>query len=220
MDTTAFWLTLRLACSTTAILAVVGVPGSYWLARSRWRGKFLIESVVALPLVLPPTVLGFYILTAAGPNALFGQWYARMAGSTLPFTFAGLLLASVIANIPFAVRPFLAAFANIDGRLIEASECLGESAYGTFRRVVLPLAWPGVLAGLALSFAHVIGEFGVVLMVGGNIPGVTRTLSMAIYDDVQAMNYEAAARSSLVLLVFAFAVLCITQALQRRSDNG
>jgi molybdate transport system permease protein len=219
VDNTALWLTLRLAIGTTAVLGAAGLPLSYWLARSRWRGKFLVESAVALPLVLPPTVLGFYILVAAGPNSPVGRWYEAITGSRLPFTFAGLLVASIVANIPFAVRPFTAAFARIDRRLIEASWCLGESRLRTFWRIVMPLSWPGILTGLTLTFAHTVGEFGVVLMVGGNIPGVTRTLSMVIYDDVQALDYQSAARTSLLLLVFSFAVLCITQMLQPR-DTG
>src|SRR5262249_4923161 len=152
------------------------------------RGKVLVEAVVALPLVLPPTVLGFYVLAATGPNGAVGQGYAALTGGRLPFTFEGVLLGSVLFNLPFAVRPFAAAFAAVDRRLVEASWCLGVSKLGTFVRVILPLAWPGVLAGLALTFAHTVGEFGVVLMVGGNVPGVTRTLSVAVYDDVQALD--------------------------------
>jgi molybdate transport system permease protein len=217
IDLTALGLTLRLALCTTGLLAIVGIPFCYWLARSHFRGKFLIESAVALPLVLPPTVLGFFVLVAAGPHSPLGRAYAALTGGPLPFTFAGILAGSILVNFPFAARPFLAAFAGVDQRLLEASWCLGESRWETFWRIVLPLSWPGILAGLVLTFAHVVGEFGVVLMVGGNIPGVTRTLSMVIYDDVQALNYEAAGRTSLLLLGFAFAVLCVAQLLQRRS---
>ena len=216
MDWPAFWVTARLAFWTTAILFALGLPLAYWLATTRWRGKYLVEAVVALPLVLPPTVLGFYVLSAAGPNGPLGRGYEAATGGRLPFTFPGILLGSVLFNLPFAVRPFAAAFAGVDRRLVEASWCLGVSRPGTFVRVVLPRAWPGVLAGLVLTSAHTVGEFGVVLMVGGNVPGVTRTLSVAVYDDMQALDYESAGRTALLLLGFAFGVLCLAQALGRR----
>ena len=201
------------------VVTVIGLPLAYWLATTRFRGRALVEAVVALPLVLPPTVLGFYLLLATGPNSLLGDWYESITGRLLPFSFAGILLGSVLFNLPFAVRPFAAAFAGVDRRLIEASWCLGISRWRTFWRVTLPLSWPGVLAGLMLSFAHTVGEFGVVLMIGGNIPGVTRTLSIAIYDDVQALNYAAAGRTSLALVAFSLVVFCFIQALSRRGAN-
>lgn len=216
MDWTAIRLTFQLAACTTAILFVLGLPLAYWLASTRFRGKFLIDAAVALPVVLPPTVVGFYILWATGPRSPFGQLYESATGSMLPFSFVGILLASVLFNVPFAVRPFASAFAAVDRRLVEASWCLGVSRIKTFFRVVLPLSWPGILTGLVLTFAHTVGEFGVVLMVGGSIPGVTRTISISIYDNVQAMNYAAAHQTSLALLAFAFTTLCITYALQRR----
>ena len=216
MDWPAFWVTARLALWTTAILLAVGLPLGYWLGTTRWRGKVVVEAVVALPLVLPPTVLGFYVLTATGPNGAVGRAYEAMTGGRLPFTFAGILVGSVLFNLPFAVRPMAAAFAAVDRRLVEASWCLGVSRVGTFARVVLPLSWPGVLAGLVLTFAHTVGEFGVVLMVGGNVPGVTRTLSVAVYDDVQALDYAAAGQTALVLLGFSFTALAIVYALERR----
>lgn len=216
MDWAAIGVTLKLAAATTTVLAAVGLPLAWWLATTRWSGKFLVEAAVTLPLLLPPTVIGFYILTAAGPNSPVGQAYESATGSRLPFSFAGILLGSVIFNLPFAVRPFTSAFAAVDRRLVEAAWCLGVSRTATYFRVVLPLAWPGILTGLVLTFAHTVGEFGVVLMVGGSIPGVTRTLSIAIYDDVQALQYESAARASAVLVAFAFGVLCATYALQRR----
>lgn len=216
MDWTAIWLTVKLATCTTIVLLVLGLPAAYWLATTRFRGRFLIEALIALPVILPPTVVGFYVLWATGPRSPIGQAYESVTGDLLPFSFAGILLASVIFNVPFAVRPFASAFAAVDRRLVEASWCLGVSRFATFRRVVLPLSWPGVLTGIVLTFAHTVGEFGVVLMVGGSIPGVTRTISIAIYDDVQALNYAAAHQTSLVLLVFAFATLCATYALQRR----
>lgn len=216
MDYAALWLTLKLATTTTGILFVIGVPLAYWLATTRWRGRVVVESFVALPLVLPPTVLGFYILMATGPRSAFGGLYEQITGSLLPFSFAGILLGSVLYNLPFAVRPFTAAFERVDRKLIEASWCLGQSRLCTFWRVTFPLGWPGVLTGLVLTFAHCVGEFGVVLMIGGNIPGVTRTLSIAIYDDVQALDYASAGQTSLLLVAFALVVLTIAQILGRR----
>jgi molybdate transport system permease protein len=216
VDWTAVSLTFRLAASTTAILLALGVPLAYWLATTRWRGRFLIEALVSLPIVLPPTVLGFYILTAAGPQSPLGRVWESLTGRMLPFTFEGILLGSVLYNLPFAVRPFAAGFAGVDRRLVEASWCLGVSGLGTFFRTTLPLSWPGVLSGVVLTFAHAVGEFGVVLMVGGNIPGVTRTLSIAIYDDVQALDYASASLTALVLVLFAFLTLSLTYALGRR----
>lgn len=216
MDWTAIGLTIRLAACTTAILLVLGLPLAYWLASTRFRGKFLFEAAVALPIILPPSVVGFYILWATGPRSPIGRAYESVTGGMLPFSFAGILLASVLFNIPFAVRPFASAFAAVNRRLVEASWCLGVSRVRTFFRIVLPLSWTGVLTGLVLTFAHTVGEFGVVLMVGGSIPGVTRTISIAIFDDVQALDYAAAHRTSIVLLAFAFVTLCTTYALQRR----
>jgi len=175
-----------------------------------------VEAVVALPLVLPPTVLGFYVLLAIGPRSPLGALYGRITGSMLPFSFQGLLVASVLYSMPFTVQPISAAFAAVDRRLLEASWCLGVSRFDTFRRVIVPLAMPGIATGAILSFAHTLGEFGVVLMVGGNIPGVTRTVSISIYDQVQSLNYGGALQTSLFLVGVSFAVLAITYALQRR----
>jgi molybdate transport system permease protein len=216
MDWVAIGLSLRLAACTTLILCVLGLPLAYWLARSRRRWKFLVEAVVALPLVLPPSVLGFYLLLGMGPNGPVGRLYTAWTGELLPFSFRGLLIASVLYSLPFAVRPFAVAFAGVDRRLLEASWCLGVSRPATFVRVVVPLSWTGILTGVILSFAHTLGEFGVVLMVGGNIPGVTRTVSISIYDDVQALDYAAAGQTALFLLGFSFAALALTYALQRR----
>ncbi len=210
MDFQAIWLSLQLASLTTLILLLVGLPLAYWLAETRWRLKFLIEAAVALPIILPPTVLGFYILIAIGPQSPLGQTYETLVGRPLPFSFEGLLLASIIYSFPFAVRPFVAAFSGIDRRLVEASWCLGVSHLRTFFRVICPLSWPGILTGLVLAFAHTLGEFGVVLMVGGNVPGVTRTISIAIYDDVEALNYAKAANTSLLLLGVSFLALSVT----------
>ena len=216
MDWQAVLLTVQLAALTTAILAVIGLPLAYWLATTRRRWRAVVDAAVAIPLLLPPTVLGFYLLMSTGPNSAVGRLYERLTGGTLPFSFEGVLLASVLYNLPFAVRPFASAFASIDRRLIEAARCLGASPLRAFFTVVLPLAWPGVLAGLVLAFAHTVGEFGVVLMVGGNIPGVTRTIAVAIYDDVQALDYAGANEASALLLLFAMAALTVTYALQRR----
>lgn len=219
MDAAAFAVSLQLAVATTLILALIGLPLVYWLSHSNWRGKPILEAVVALPLVLPPTVVGFYILIATSPDSPVGQAYAWLTGGMLPFSFEGLLVASVICNLPFAIRPFSAAVAGVDRRLIEASWCLGVSRIATFLRVSIPLAWPGILTGLVLTFAHTIGEFGVVLMVGGNIAGVTRTMSISIYDDVQALDYASANRTALVLVLFALAVLTLLQFLSRRTTH-
>jgi molybdate transport system permease protein len=216
MDWQAFWLTLRLALLVAALLTVIGLPIAYWLAYSRWRGKFLAEAIVALPIVLPPTVLGFYLLVAFGSQSPLGRWWQSLTGHTLAFNFEGLVIGSLLYSLPFAVQPFAASFAAVDPKLMAASASLGVSRFGTFFRVILPLSMPGLLTGVALSFAHTMGEFGVVLMLGGNIPGVTRTVSIEIYDQVQASNYAAANQMALVLLVISFAVLACVYALNRR----
>lgn len=215
MDWTALWLSARLATATTLVLVAIGVPLAYWVVFSRARWKFLVEAVVALPLVLPPTVLGFYVLIAIGPLSPIGRAYVRIAGRGLPFTFQGLLIASVLYSMPFAVQPFAAEFASVDRRLLEASWSLGVSRLGTFRRVVIPLSVRGLVTGIVLSFAHTLGEFGVVLMVGGNLPGVTRTVSISIYDSVQSLDYAAASQTSLLLLIVSFVILASTYSLQR-----
>jgi molybdate transport system permease protein len=217
MDLEAIWLSLKLAALTTAILLFAGVPLAYWLAVTHWRLKFILESLVVLPLILPPTVLGFYILIALGPLSPIGRAYQAITGKSLAFSFEGLLLASILYSLPFAVRPFTAAFAAVDRRLMEVSWCLGESRLRTFFRVTVPLSWAGILTGAILSFAHTLGEFGVVLMVGGNIPGVTRTVSISIYDEVQAVNYSNAAMTSLVLLGSSFLALSVTTLINRKA---
>lgn len=219
MDWTALWLTLRLATLTTLILFVACLPLASWLAVSKWRGRFAIEALVSLPLVLPPTVLGFYLLILFGPQTILGRTVKSVLGEQLPFTFTGILIGSVLFNLPFTLRPFEAAFATVDRKLPEAAWCLGVSRLETFRRVTLPLCWPGILAGMILTFAHSIGEFGVVLMIGGNIPGKTRTLSVAIYDDVQALDYHSAGQTASLLLLFSFCILCLAQWLGRRERH-
>ena len=209
MNWEALTTTLKLASITSMILIIIALPVSYWIAFSKWRWKFLVEAVVALPLVLPPTVLGFYVLLALGPQGPLGSL-------ELPFTFAGLVVASVLYSLPFAVQPIAAAFGSVDRKYIEASWMLGVSNLETFFRVIIPQSWAGVMTGLVLSFAHTLGEFGVVLMVGGNIPGVTRTLSIDIYDQVQGLNYSSAASTSAVLLIISFVILSIVYALNRK----
>ena len=216
MDWQAFWLTTRLATLVAAVLAVVGLPVAYWITYSRWRWKFIAEAVFALPIVLPPTVLGFYVLVALGPQSPLGRGWETLTGHTLAFTFEGLVLGSILYSFPFAVQPFAASFSAVDSRLVAASQTLGASKLRTFFHVILPLSIPGLVTGVALSFAHTMGEFGVVLMVGGNIPGVTRTVSIDIYDKVQAFNYAGANATALVLLIISFAVLSIVYALNRR----
>src|ERR1041385_1733484 len=216
MDWQAFWLTLRLALVVALILLLVGLPLGYWIAFSKWRWKFLAEAVIALPIVLPPTVVGFYVLMALGKRSPLGRWWHSLTGHTVAFTFEGLVIGSVLYSLPFAVQPFAASFASVDSRLLAASQVLGVSKFRTFWRVVVPLSVSGLVTGVALSFAHTIGEFGVVLMVGGNIPGVTRTLSIDIYDAVQAADFTAAAHTALLLLVFSFVVLSLVYALNRR----
>jgi molybdate transport system permease protein len=213
---TAIWLTSKLAGLTAVILLAIGLPVAYWLSFSRWRWKFLVESVVALPLVLPPTVLGFYILVAIGPHSPLGRLYTAAVGHPLPFTFEGLLFASVLYSLPFAVQPFAAAFDQVDRRLVDASWTLGVSKLGTFLKLVLPMSVAGVVTGAVLSFAHTLGEFGVVLMVGGNIEGQTRTVSIDIYDNVQALEYGRAAATALFLLMVSYGVLLAVYALNRR----
>ena len=216
MNWIAIALTLKLAMLTALVLLVIGLPLAYWLSFSRWRWKFLIESVVALPLVLPPTVLGFYILVAIGPHSPLGRFYTNLVGHPLPFTFEGLLFASILYSLPFAVQPFATAFDQVERRLVEASWTLGVSRVKTFFKLIIPLSVAGVVTGLVLSFAHTLGEFGVVLMVGGNIEGETRTVSIDIYDEVQALNYAGAAKTALFLLAISYGVLLAVYAMNRK----
>jgi len=212
----AFVLTIKLAAIVTAILLIIGLPIAYWITYSRRRWKFLVEAVVALPIVLPPTVLGFYVLVALGPRSPLGRWWEAWTGHTLAFTFEGLVIGSVLYSLPFAVQPFASSFGLVDRKLLAASATLGASSWKTFRRVILPLSISGVVTGAALSFAHTMGEFGVVLMVGGNIPGVTRTVSIDIYDQVEAANYASANSTALVLLMISFVILSVVYGLNRK----
>jgi len=216
MNLDALFLSLRLAATVSFLLLAISIPLAHWLAFSRWRGKFLLESIVALPLVLPPTVLGFYALIALGPRGALGQLWRSLFGHTLAFTFTGLVLASLVYSLPFAVQPLIASFESLDCRLLDASSILGASRARTFFRVILPLSWPGLVTALVLSFAHTLGEFGVVLMVGGNLPGITRTVSIDIYDRAQALDYSGAHQMALLLLLISFVVLSIIYAINRR----
>ncbi len=209
-------LSLKLSSVTTLLLIVLGVPFAYWLVFTRFRWKFLVESVVALPLVLPPTVLGFYLLMVIGGNSFVGKWYESIFNKPLAFSFQGLVLGSFLYSLPFAVQPIQTAFSSVDKKLLEASWSLGRSNVYTFFRVILPLSRHGIITGCVLSFAHTLGEFGVILMIGGNIPGITRVASVAIYDEVQSLNYGSANMSAAILLSFSFAILALVYFLNRR----
>lgn len=209
-------LSVRLAACVSAILLLIGMPLAYWLAYWNWRGKFLLEAIVALPLVLPPTVLGFYVLIALGPHGPIGKISDSLFHRGLAFTFDGLVFASVLYSFPFTVQPLIASFEAIDRRLLDASALLGASRVRTFAKIILPLSLPGIVTAVVLSFAHTLGEFGVVLMVGGNLPGMTRTASIDIYDRVQSMEYSEANRMALVLLIISFVVLSTVYGVNRR----
>jgi molybdate transport system permease protein len=217
IDFQSFWLTLELAISVSIILLIIGLPIAYWIAFSRWRWKFLIEAIVALPIVLPPTVLGFYVLVALGPRSPLGRLWIALTGHTLAFTFTGLVIGSILYSLPFAVQPFASSFAAVDRKLLAASATLGASPWRSFARITLPLSIPGLITGAALTFAHTMGEFGVVLMVGGNIPGVTRTVSIDIFDRVQASDYAGANGTALLLLALCFAILAIVYGINRKA---
>lgn len=216
MNWEALILTAKLAAIVSMILFLIGIPIAYWISFSKQRWKFLVEAVVALPLVLPPTVLGYYVLVATSPKSFIGQIYADLFGTTLPFSFPGLVIASVLYSLPFAVQPFITSFDSVDKKFIEASWTLGASRFKAFFTIILPLSVPGIVTGMVLSFAHTLGEFGVVLMVGGNIPGVTRTVSIDIYDNVQALNYKGAGYTSLFLLATSFLVLSAVYLINRK----
>jgi molybdate transport system permease protein len=207
MNWSPLFLSFKLALVTTLVLLVLGLPLAWWLARTRSRLKPIIESLVSLPLVLPPTVLGFYFLLAFSPNNAFGSWLDEWLGLRLVFSFPGLVFASVIYSLPFMVQPLQAGLASLPSSLLDSARLMGKSTWQTLRRVEIPNIRPALLTGTVLSFAHTLGEFGVVLMIGGNIPGETRVAAIAIYDEVEALNYEAANAYSLVLLGLAFLIL-------------
>jgi len=221
MDWEALWLSLRLAGWTTALLVPLGILLARAIAWRRFRGRAAVEALIALPLVLPPTVLGFYLLVAFGAASPLGRAFEAVTGDTLAFSFAGLLLASLVFNLPFAIQPMQRAFAGIPTDLREAAWCAGLSRWETFRRVELPLAFPGVLAAAVLTFAHTLGEFGVVLMVGGNLPGRTQTIAIAIYDRVQAFDNAAAGIMSAALVLISFVAIALIHGLSdRRGGRG
>ena len=214
---TELLLSFRLAFLVTAILLVLATPFAYWLAFTKWRAKFLIEAIVALPLVLPPTVLGFYLLIAMGPRGPLDKLWLALFGHTLAFTFTGLVIASVLYSLPFCIQPLVASFERLDPKLLDASRVLGASKWRTFRKIILPLSLPGVIIAIVLTFAHTLGEFGVVLMVGGNLQGITRTVSISIYDHVQSIEYAEANQLALTLLVISFVLLTFVYGTNRRA---
>ena len=213
-------LTLRLAAVTTVVLLLVGTPLAWWLAGTRSRLRAPVEAVVALPLVLPPTVLGFYLLLLLAPRGAFGGFWERWGGEPLVFSFTGLVIGSTIYSLPFVVQPLHGAFAALDPRLLEAAASLGAGPWRRFRELVLPLSRRGLLTATTLGFAHTVGEFGVVLMLGGNIPGRTRVVSIAVYDHVEALDYAAAHRLSALLVLFSFAALLVVYGTARRGERG
>ncbi|WP_198263827.1 molybdate ABC transporter permease subunit [sulfur-oxidizing endosymbiont of Gigantopelta aegis] len=215
-DFSALLITFKLATITTLILLLIGTPLAWWLARSQWRYKFLLEAIIALPLVLPPTVLGFYLLMALGPNGPIGGLMQALGGNSLAFTFTGLVIGSVFYSMPFVVQPLQGAFKAIGNRPLEVAATLGASPLDRFFTIAVPLARPGFLTAAVLGFAHTIGEFGVVLMIGGNIPGQTQVLSIAIYDHVEVLEYSQAHWLSGGLLVLSFIMLLSVYALNRR----
>jgi molybdate transport system permease protein len=219
MDWSALALSVRLALSGVALLLPLGIALAWPLAYGRFRGKVALEAALLMPLVLPPTVLGFYLLHFFGPRSPLGQGWEFLTGGTLVFSFSGLLVATLLINLPFFLQPLIASLGSVDRRLLEASATLGHGRISTYLRVALPLSWRGLLAGAILAFAHGMGEFGVVLMVGGNLPGRTRTLSIALFDQVQAFEMAAAHRTAFVLLTFAFLVLLSTAWLRARSSR-
>lgn len=213
------WLSAQLALVTTLVLLLVGTPIAWWLSQTGSRWKPLVQAVVAMPIVLPPTVLGFYLLILLGPNGAIGGWWVKLTGSALTFSFTGLVIASCIYSLPFAVQPMQTAFESLPRRMLERAWTLGASRIDAFFSIAVPLSIRGFVSAAVLAFAHTLGEFGVVLMVGGNIPGETRVVSIAIYDHVETLNYAAAHRLSLLLLAFAFVVLFATFAWNRRRST-
>ena len=209
MDTQALWLTLRLALSTTALLLLISLPIAWWIASGTGAARAVTQAVVALPLVLPPTVLGFYLLVALGPLTAPGRLIIRLLGHPLAFSFSGLVVGSVLYSLPFAVQPLVAGFRAVDASLLEVAATLGASPLRAFRTIALPLAKPSLVTAAVLTFTHTVGEFGVVLMIGGNIPGATQTLSIALYDQVQDFNYAAANRTAALLLAFSLVTLLL-----------
>jgi molybdate transport system permease protein len=213
----AVWLTLQLAATTTLLLLLVGTPLAWWIAHSQSRLRPVIEAITAMPLVMPPTVIGFYLLLLLSPNSGLGEFWFTITGSTLAFSFSGLVIASMLYSLPFTVQPLVNAFTSIDVRLREAAATLGATPTDTFRSLILPLSRRGFISACVLTFAHTIGEFGIVLMVGGNIPGETRVISIAIYEQVETLNYAQAHILSGGLVALSFAALCAVYLTSGRS---
>ncbi len=216
MDFGPLWLSAQLALVTTAILIILGAPLAWWLSQTRSRWQPVVQAIVAMPIVLPPTVLGFYLLIVLGPNGAIGSWWVKLTGDTLTFSFTGLVIASCIYSLPFAVQPMQNAFESLSKRNLEAAWTLGASKLDAFFSVAVPLSIRGFVSAIVLAFAHTLGEFGVVLMVGGNIPGETRVVSIAIYDHVETLDYASAHQLSLALIVFAFVTLFSMFLINRR----
>lgn len=216
MNLGPLWLSVQLATITMLLLLLIATPLGWWLARTRSRARSVVQAIVALPIVLPPTVMGFYLLILLGPAGAVGSWWLELTGSALTFSFAGLVIASCIYSLPFAVQPIMSAFEVVRQSDLEAAWTLGADRRDAFFSIALPQSTRGYLNAAVLSFAHTLGEFGVVLMVGGNIPGETRLISIAIYDQVESLNYAAAHQLSAVLLVFAFVILLTMFVVNRR----
>ncbi len=216
LETGPIWLSIRLAFVTTLILILIGAPLAWWLSQTRSVFKTAVEAVIALPVVLPPTVLGFYLLVLLGPAGAIGEFWLQFSDQSLTFSFTGLVIASIVYSFPFVVQPLQNAFEDIGSAIVEAAWTLGAGPLDTFFTVIVPLASRGFLTAAVMGFAHTLGEFGVILMVGGNIPGETRVISIAIYDHVESMNYQSAHRLSILLLVFAFCALFLMYFFNRR----
>jgi len=215
-DFTALMITLQLAFTSTVLLILLGTPVAWWLARSRGLIKIFIEPIIALPIVLPPTVLGFYLLLAFAPDGVIGQWWLLATGDRLAFTFSALVIGSIVYSLPFYVQPLQVAFENIEQSLLDAAATLGATPIDRFLSVVVPLSSRGFITATCLAFAHTIGEFGIVLMIGGNIPGETRVLSIALFDHVESLEYAQAHVLALGLLAFSFTLLMLVYSLNRR----
>jgi molybdate transport system permease protein len=220
MDLQALWLTLRLAATTAVVLMVIAIPLSWWITSTRSRWRPVVEALTTVPLLLPPTVLGFYLLLLLGDRTLPGRMLAHWLGHPLAFSFAGLVVGSAIYSLPFAVQPLIAGFHGVDSALVEQATLLGAGRFRILREILIPLSIRSLLAAAVLCFTHTVGEFGVVLMIGGDIPGATRTLSIAIYDQVQDFSYAAANRTSLLLLAISLAALITLYARQRRQGES
>ncbi|MBR9729327.1 molybdate ABC transporter permease subunit [Shewanella intestini] len=222
MNWEALSLSFKLSCYTVLFLIPLSVFAGRLLAFRQFKGKSWVEALIMVPLVLPPTVIGYYLLVGLGSQSFIGRWVEQIFGQQLVFHFSGLVIASMLVNIPFAVQPIQRAFETIPEDIRDAASCCGMSAWATFIKVEVPMVWPGILTAFVLCFSHVLGEFGVVLMLGGNIAGETKTISIAIYDSVQAFDFKAAGTMSLILLLFAISALAITTSLSRRigGQNG